>query len=153
MQDVIERFYDAFSRRDAAGMHACYHQDVTFSDPVFTELRGDRARAMWSMLCERGKDLRVEATDITADGEQGRAHWEAWYTFSVTGRKVHNVIDATFAFRDGLIYEHTDVFDLKRWARQALGPIAGIMAGAPFIQKKIQGTAGKGLEQYLTTQR
>jgi ketosteroid isomerase-like protein len=153
MQDVIERFYEAFSRRDATSMNACYHPDVTFSDPVFTELRGDRARAMWEMLCERGKDLRVEASDIAVEGEQGRAHWEAWYTFSATGRKVHNVIDATFAFKDGLIYQHTDAFDLKRWARQALGPLAGFMAGSPFIQKKIQGTAVQSLEQYLARGR
>lgn len=153
MQDVIERFYDAFSRRDAEGMRACYHPDVTFSDPVFTELRGDRARAMWSMLCERGKDLRVEASGFEADGEQGRAHWEAWYTFSGTNRKVHNVIDATFAFRDGLIYEHTDVFDLKRWARQALGSLPGALAGGAWMQKKIRATAAKSLELYISKER
>lgn len=151
MKDVIERFYDAFSRRDAAAMIACYHPEVTFSDPVFPELRGDQARAMWDMLCTRGKDLRVEASGIAGDDEQGRAHWEAWYTFSLTGRKVHNVIEATFAFRDGLIYQHTDSFDLKRWARQALGPIPGALAGLPVIQRKIRGTAADGLNKHIST--
>ena len=51
----------------------------------------------------------------------GRAHWDATYTYSATGRRVDNRIDATFAFRDGLIVRHDDRFDLWRWARQALG--------------------------------
>ena len=42
---------------------------------------------------------------------KGSAHWEADYTFSATKRKVHNVVDARFELRDGLIVKHTDVFD------------------------------------------
>jgi ketosteroid isomerase-like protein len=41
--ELIARFYDAFARRDAEAMAGCYHADIEFSDPVFTELRGDRA--------------------------------------------------------------------------------------------------------------
>ena len=35
-------------------MADCYHPDVHFSDPVFPSLKGDEARGMWRMLCERG---------------------------------------------------------------------------------------------------
>ena len=62
--ELIARFYTAFGHRDAAGMAACYHPEVQFSDEVFPDLRGDRATAMWRMLCERGKDLRVKFVDI-----------------------------------------------------------------------------------------
>src|SRR4029079_13875976 len=96
--ETIRTFYEAFQRRDAAAMGRCYTPDVVFSDPVFTHLVGDRARGMWAMLCERGKDLRVEFSDVAADAERGRAHWEAWYTFSASGRLVHNVIAARFRF-------------------------------------------------------
>ncbi len=47
---MIERFYDAFGRRDGAAMEACYAPDVHFSDPVFVDLRGAEAGAMWRML-------------------------------------------------------------------------------------------------------
>lgn len=151
MIDVIERFYEAFARRDAAAMNACYHQDVVFSDPVFQGLQGDRARAMWEMLCARAKDLRVEYRDIRVDGDTGRAHWEAWYSFAATGRPVHNVIDATFAFRDGLIVRHTDAFDLKAWAKQALKPPIGLLGGTGFVQSKIRAMADAGLRQYMAT--
>jgi ketosteroid isomerase-like protein len=147
--ELIDRFYRAFGERDAESMVACYHPDIRFSDPVFTDLRGPRAGAMWSMLCERGKDLRVEFRDVRADDQTGSAHWEAWYTFSGTGRKVHNVIDASFELRDGLIVRHTDRFDLHRWAGQALGIVGRLLGGTSMLQNKIQATATKGLEEYL----
>lgn len=143
---LIETFYQAFQRRDAAGMIACYHDDVAFSDPVFGELQGARAGAMWQMLCARGKDLQIEYRDISADETTGRAHWDASYTFSGTGRKVHNSIDASFVFADGKIVRHTDVFDLHAWAGQALGLPGKLLGGTAFMQRKIRANALRALD-------
>lgn len=147
--ELITRFYTAFQRRDAAAMGACYAPDVRFSDPVFTDLRGDQARAMWAMLCARGKDLRLAFTGVTASGAEGAAHWEAWYTFSATGRKVHNIIDARFTFRDGLIATHTDSFDLHRWAGQALGLKGALLGWTPFVQHAIRTQAMRSLDGWM----
>jgi ketosteroid isomerase-like protein len=148
-EELIQRFYTAFQARDGAAMAACYHPKVEFSDPVFTDLKGSRAGAMWKMLTERGKDLRVEVSGIRASERSGAAHWEAWYTFTQTGRSVHNVIDATFEFRDGKIVKHTDVFDLHRWAGQALGLPGKLLGWTPLLQNKIRGMAAKGLDDYV----
>jgi len=147
--ELISRFYEAFGRRDAEGMVACYAPDVVFSDPVFPELRGDEARAMWRMLCERGKDLRVEASGIDADDGEGRAHWDAHYTFSATGKRVHNVIDARFALREGKITRHTDTFDLTRWAGMALGLKGKLLGWAPPVQNAIRKQADAGLRAWM----
>src|SRR5438477_4370968 len=125
---LIQRFYDALDRRDAAAMIACYAPDATFSDPVFPALDAAGIATMWQMLCARGKDLHVVVSGIDADASTGRAHWVANYTFSGTGRHVENRIDATFALRDGLIRRHHDSFDLWRWLRQALG-FKGVLLG------------------------
>lgn len=146
---LIERFYAAFAARDAAGMQACYHPEIVFEDPAFGELRGAEAGAMWAMLCERGRDLQVTASDIEANDERGRAHWEARYTFGQTGRPVHNRIDAEFAFRDGLIVRHTDRFDFWTWARQALGPAGLVLGWTPVVQKKVRSTARRSLQKYM----
>lgn len=146
---LIQRFYSSFQKRDAAGMAACYHPQVRFSDPAFPDLEGDRARAMWAMLCARGKDLRVEFRDVRADDRGGTAHWEAWYTFSVTGRKVHNTIDAQFEFRDGLIGRHVDRFDFHRWAGQALGLPGRLLGGTALIRNKVRATAARGLDDFI----
>lgn len=146
---AIENFYKAFSTRNADGMVASYHPEVAFSDPVFQELDAPQVRAMWRMLCERGTDLRVEASGIEAEGDTGRAHWEAWYTFSATGRRVHNVIEARFRFKDGLIVRHDDTFGFYRWTRMALGPIGVVLGWSPPIQGTIRKKAKAGLADFM----
>jgi hypothetical protein len=147
--ELIQKFYKAFQKRDAAGMNACYHKDIEFSDAVFVGLKGEQARGMWKMLAERGKDLKVEFSGVSADDKTGAAHWEAWYTFSGSGNPVHNVIDATFEFESGLIRRHTDRFDLYRWAGQALGLPGKLLGWTPFMQKAIRGKARAALDEYL----
>ena len=146
---ALQEFYAAFGRRDASGMLEHYAPDVVFSDPVFTNLRGPEAHAMWRMLCERAKDLTIEASGFEADDATGKAHWEARYLFSKTGRSVWNRIDATFEFRDGKIVKHTDRFDLWRWAGMALG-VKGLLLGwAPPVQKAIRSEADRGLRAFM----
>lgn len=151
--ELLHRFYTAFSARDGATMASCYAEDARFSDPVFTDLNGAQPGAMWRMLCERGKDLRVESSNIQADDEHGSAHWEAWYTFSATGRKVHNVIEARFTFRDGRILTHEDSFDFYRWSKQALGPMGWLLGWTPMLKAKVQGQAMAGLEKFMAAGR
>jgi len=146
--DVITRFYNAFAQRDAQTMAACYADDVVFHDPAFGELRGERARNMWRMLCRAGKDLEVRASDIEADATTGRAHWEADYTFGTTGRKVHNVVDARFELRDGLITRHTDSFDFGRWAAQAFGPVGSVLGRTPVLPFVMRRLANRQLDGF-----
>jgi ketosteroid isomerase-like protein len=147
-QELITKFYTAFQQRDHAGMIACYHPEIHFSDPVFTDLHGNQAKAMWHMLCERGQDLQVVFRDLWADERNGRAHWEVTYTFS-TGRKVHNVIDAAFEFQDGLIIRHQDSFDLWRWTRMALGPMGLFLGWSSVVQNRVRETAVKSLNAFI----
>jgi hypothetical protein len=101
------------------------------------------------MLCERAADLQLTVDRIHAEGGSGSAHWEAKYTFSATGRPVHNVIEASFTFVDGRIQRHVDDFDLYAWARQALG-LKGLLLGwAPPVQRAIRRQAARGLEAFV----
>jgi ketosteroid isomerase-like protein len=146
---LIERFYGAFAQRDGAGMAACYASDVHFSDPVFTDLHGREAGAMWRMLTERATDLRVELLERSADGDRGSAHWRAHYTFTQTGRPVVNDVHASMRLRDGLIAEHIDDFDFHRWARQALGPSGLLLGWTPLLRSAVRRKARAGLDEYL----
>lgn len=144
---LVERFYTAFARRDWAGMAACYHPEVHFSDEVF-DLHGADAGLMWRMLCTSGRDLAIESSGVEADERKGRAHWDARYTFSATGRKVLNRIDARFEFRDGLIVRHVDRFDFWTWARQALG-LPGLLLGwSGFLKAQVRAKAAAGLAAF-----
>lgn len=147
--ELITRFYTAFASRDAEAMAACYHPDCMFMDPVFGRLNHDEVCAMWRMLVERGKDLAVTFGEVEADDGSGGAHWEAAYTFSKTGRKVRNKIDAQFGFLDGLILAHRDRFDFYAWTRQALGMPGALLGWSPLIQNKVRREARKSLDAYM----
>ncbi len=145
---LIERFYGAFADKDGATMAACYAPGIHFSDPVFPDLRGERAGAMWKMLTGVDGDLRIELLEHSADERRGSAHWRAHYTFTETGRPVVNDIQAALVFEDGLISEHRDNFDFYRWARQALG-LPGLLLGwTPIIRSAVRRKAGARLDAY-----
>lgn len=146
--EVIKAFYEAFAARDAQAMGRCYSDEVVFQDPAFGQLHGQRARDMWAMLCRSGKDLKVEASGIEAANGQGRAHWDAWYTFS-TGRKVHNRVDAYFEFADGLIVKHTDEFDFAAWAGQAFGPVGSVLGRTPVLPFVMRRMANRQLDGFV----
>ena len=148
--ELITRFYEAFQRKDADAMAACYHDDVRFSDPAFPDLRGAEAGDMWRMLCRRGKDLTLEFSGVEADDERGKAHWDATYTFQ--GRPVLNRIDAAFRFRDGKIVEHVDTFDFGVWSKQALGLTATLLGWTGLLQGMVQRTVKKDLAKFRSKQ-
>jgi ketosteroid isomerase-like protein len=147
--DLIDRFYAAFARYDGDAMAACYTDDATFADPVFTDLSGKEPGAMWRMLTARSQDLQVELLDRAAAGDTGSAHWIARYTFGQTGRPVVNDVSSTFRFRDGLIMHQRDDFDFYRWTRQALGPMGVALGWTPIVQGSVRRKAQAGLDQFL----
>lgn len=145
---LIERFYRAFDEGDGDAMAACYAPDVRFSDPVFTDLRGNRAGAMWRMLTGAPGDLRIELLEHEADETRGSAHWKAHYEFTETGRPVVNDIHASFHFEDGLIVEHRDDFSFHAWARQALGPVGLLLGWTPVLRAAVRRKAAGRLEEF-----
>jgi uncharacterized protein len=147
--ELLQRFYAAFARRDGDGMAACYAPNARFSDPVFTDLRGQEPGAMWRMLTQSADDLEVQLAEHEAEEERGSAHWLADYTFAATGRKVHNDIRAEFRFEGGLIAEHRDSFSFYAWARQALGPAGLALGWTPIVHGQVKRQARARLDEFL----
>lgn len=153
-QQLLERFYAAFAKLDGDTMQASYAEDAVFEDPAFSLKGRTQIGGMWRMLCEavktKGRDVwKLQATGIAADADSGRAHWEPVYRFSATGRMVHNIIDARFTFRNGLIASHHDHFSFWRWSRQALGPAGLVLGWTPLLRNKVRTQAGKNLAAFL----
>lgn len=150
MKALIENFYMAFKNLDSETMASCYHKDIVFKDPAFGVLKGAKAKNMWRMLCQnqKGKDFKISFSNITFKDVTGTAQWEAHYTFSKTGRKVHNKIFAEFEFKDGEIIKHTDNFNLYRWSQQAFGLTGYLIGWTPFFRKKLQAQTNAMLSKY-----
>jgi hypothetical protein len=140
---LIRRFYEAFDKKDYKSMQEAYHPEASFSDPVFPDLSANEVKAMWKMLTTSAKDLKVTFRDVQADNQQGRCRWEARYTFTGTGRKVHNMISAEFQFAEGKVIRHKDQFNFWRWSRMALGSPGVLLGWSPYllnaVRKKVRG--------------
>ncbi len=148
-QQLITKFYTCFQNKDYKGMQECYADNATFSDPVFVNLNAAEGKAMWEMLCVRGKDLRLEFKNIQTNGAQASVEWIAYYTFSVTGRKVVNHVKASFLIENGKIVKHTDVFNFYKWSRQALGVPGTLLGWTVFFKKKVRQGALKSLNDFM----
>ncbi|MDR6534906.1 nuclear transport factor 2 family protein [Variovorax soli] len=154
-EDTIQRLYEAFARLDGGTMAACYAPEARFDDEAFSLKSGREVGAMWKMLCEatraKGADVwKLSWRDIRADGATGRAHWDAHYRFSTTGRIVDNAVDSEFAFTpEGLIATQRDRFDFWAWSRQALGPPGVLMGWTPMLKNKVRAGAAENLAAYM----
>lgn len=145
-------FWDALGAKDAEAMATFYSHDATFEDEVF-RLRGRECGLMWRMLFQGAADLRVRTHALKV--ERGVAHgtWEAWYTFSATGRKVHNRIHTRLVVRDGAIVDHHDRFPFWRWSRQALGAKGWLLGWTPLVRAAVRRQARKRLEKWVANQK
>lgn len=146
-KQLIETFYLAFQKKDYKKMAECYHPEVYFRDEAF-ELSGKEVGAMWHMLCERGTDMEMS---FSVEEKQGKvsAHWEPTYTFSQTGRFVHNIVDAQFEFKDDKIIKHIDHFNFWRWSRQSLGPLGLMLGWTPMLRNKVSSMANESLRKFI----
>ena len=152
--ELLTKFYRAFANLDAETMASCYHENAEFEDPAFSLHGKKEVAGMWTMLCttvkEKGRDVwQFEFSDIAADDLQGKAHWEPRYRFSATGRMVHNIVDAEFRFKDGLIISHRDHFDFWRWSKQALGTPGIVLGWSSFLKKKVRARAAANLAAFM----
>ncbi len=147
---TIQALYSALDRHDGEAAAACYTDDAVFEDPAFGRLEGGAVKDMWRMLTERSDDLAVVLGEhgVAPDGRTGWAHWSATYTFTDTGRKVQNEIDARYTFTDGLISEQVDAFPLRRWGMQALGPKGSVLGLTPLLGRGVRKQARSNLDAY-----
>lgn len=147
-QQTILRLYDALGRGDGDTAAACYADDAVFEDPAFGRLEGGAVKDMWRMLCERSDDLAIELLESGAEGDDGWARWTADYTFTGTGRSVHNDVSSRFRFDGDLIREQIDSFSLRRWGGQALGRRGTVLGTAGLLGRAVRRQARSQLDQY-----
>jgi hypothetical protein len=148
-EKLIHDFYSAFAACDYQTMQTLYHENTTFSDPVFYDLNAEQVRGMWKMLLTSAKSLQIEFKNIRQKEDKFTCEWEAKYIFSGTGRHVHNKVVSSFVIFEDKIVWQKDEFDLWRWSRQAFG-LSGLLLGwTPFMRDKIQRTAYNRLQKFL----
>ncbi len=144
-EQLIEEFFAGMADKDVRTMSSCYHPEVVFSDPIFGTLIGQNAIDMWEMLLSSATDFDIQFSNIRADADSGSATWIARYSYGRGKRPVENHVQSDFAFRDGLIVRHTDVFDLARWNKQALGFTGKWFGKSALVRNSVRKNAAQSL--------
>lgn len=151
-EQLLQRFYTSFSKRNAIQMLECYHKNIVFEDPAFGKLEGERACKMWEMLLSNAKsNTKISFSNIKSNEENGYADWRAEYVFEK--RKVINIIHAEFVFRDSKIIKHIDSFDLWNWSKQALGLPGYLLGWSSFMKNKIRSNTNHKLNRYIESSK
>ncbi len=149
-KQLINTFYQSFQNKNYKAMQDCYADKAVFNDEVFVNLNAAEVKSMWEMLCKKGKNFDINFFNVQANEETGSAQWIADYTFSKTGRKVTNKIQANFIFENGKILKHTDSFNFYKWASQALAIVGILLGWTSFLKNKVRKDAKKSLEKFMS---
>lgn len=147
---AVARFFEAFANGDAGRMAACYHPMASYSNPVFPDLRGSWPGAMWKLALARAEQLQVQWDIAYADARKAQVVWRA--SWRERGRTRRIEAAATMALWDGDIVRHVDEFRFARWAAQAVGAPALLLAWLPVFQRTVQQRARAALDRFASDQ-
>lgn len=83
MTTVVERFADAFNRRDVEGLLACFTESATYHDLFYGPHAGAPAlRGMFERMFREGRDYRWVMDVVVTDGRHAAAEWTFSYVVS-----------------------------------------------------------------------
>jgi ketosteroid isomerase-like protein len=149
---LVARFYDAFAKLEIDAMLACLHPEITFSDPLFPNLRQGQVFEMWRMLIASAArypdDFSLTYEFVFVEERKAQVHWQAKYRYGGR-RKVHNKVLATLTFWDGKIVRHVDGFNFYTWGRQALGWLGLSLGWSSKFRASVQSAAKKQLSAFM----
>lgn len=148
--DLMHKFYGSFSNSDADGMIACYDDNITFKDPAFGELKGERAKAMWQMLLAKKTDAKIKYEILQVSKDSACVEWIANYTYGPEKRNVTNHVHAYFKIENNKITKHRDSFCIWKWSQQALGTSGYLFGWSALMKNKIQNKTNKLLNDYMS---
>jgi len=109
--NLVERFAEAFNRRDVEGLLACFTEDATYRDLFYGPHAGQAAlRGMFERMFREGRDYRWQMEAIVMDASRAAAEWTFRYTATAAvprseGRRVRfsgmSIFDLEGADLDG----------------------------------------------------
>lgn len=147
---VVERFYNAFSKLDYSEMTALLSQNIIYQDPIFGMLEGEPVFSLWQMKCKRLREFSFSYTNIEElDAEYIRCDWKISFFHRPTGDVVTMPGKAYMKIIDGKITEHSDAYKISDWLSVTQGWKGKFFGWMGFMQRKEQNTYRSLLERYI----
>ncbi len=115
--DLVERFCEAFKRRDPDEILAFFTDDAVYHNMPVAPVRGKAAiRNVLEMFLKPSQSVEFVTLNIAARGDIVLT--ERVDKFAMAGRNVELPVAGVFEVRDGKIAAWRDYFDMATWTRQ-----------------------------------
>ena len=117
MMTVVERFAEAFNRRDVDGILACFTDDATYDDLFYGEAAGpDGLRALFERMLGEGSEVEWTLDTVVTSPAVEIAEWTFRLVVSdavprSAGRTVSLRGVSVFELRDGRCCAYREYFD------------------------------------------
>jgi len=114
---IVQRFAEAFNRRDVGGLLACFTPDATYHDGFYGGHAGtDQLRAMFERMYREGRDYRWTMDRIVESATHAMAEWTFTYVVSdaiprSAGRAIRFRGMSVFELVDGKVAAYREHFD------------------------------------------
>jgi ketosteroid isomerase-like protein len=128
VRHATQRLFSALTRRDPAGIVACYDRSGSFSSPIAGDIRRQDLEAFWRSVFKRTRDNELTFAIMDAGLTHARVEGCASYVLLASGRNVSCPFVSMLHVRDGLVRRHVDFFDAWAWAQMAFGA-SGLVLG------------------------
>jgi steroid delta-isomerase-like uncharacterized protein len=115
--NLVERFAEAFNRRDVDGLLSLFTEDATYRDLFYGPHAGQAAlRGMFERMFREGRDYRWQMDAIVMDAGRAAAEWTFGYTATAAvprseGRRVRMAGMSIFDLEDGRIRDYREYSD------------------------------------------
>jgi steroid delta-isomerase-like uncharacterized protein len=112
--NLVERFAEAFNRRDVDGLLDCFTADATYRDLFYGPHAGQAAlRGMFERMFREGQDYHWRMDVIVEDEGHAAAEWTFGYTASAAvprseGRRVRFSGMSLFEVQGGRIHAYRE---------------------------------------------
>ncbi len=146
---AVNTFFRAYAKADPVLIGQCLHQQISFSDPLFPDLRGARALLRWHWLLRQTQDLSVQHQVIFADDR--KAQLKVNVSYSWHGRQVNLPVLTTLTIWDDLIVRHVDEYSYYEYAKQAQGLAGRVLGALPMAQSAVQRRALQAVDELATS--
>ncbi len=154
MPEVIQRYFDAMAQGQWQAMARCYHDQASFADPLFPDLRGEQIVYHLHRLYEPNsqharKQIELTTHALFSEDRKAQVQWEL--RCIEAQRPVKLIGLSTFAIWDQFIVRHVDEFPFHHWARQTQGLAGALLGRLPFYQRRLQRSARSQLDALAGT--
>ena len=145
------RLFQALMAQDMDKLRLSYHDAISFSSPVFPDLRREMVMSGWQYMLEDIKDLRLEYEVLYADERKVQVAWRCQY--QKASRSVRFKGISTMSLWDDQIVRQVDEWNFSQWARRHFGLKGILLSWSRAFQRHCQQLALDALHSRSTGYR